>query len=193
MELLLANHHGDCLTCAENNQCELQRDRLLSGSTRSGWRACAGRTKLLPVDDSNPFFDFDPNKCMLCGICVRTCDEIVGVNAIDLRAARLQDARSAPLAASAWVESRCDSCGECVVRCPVGALAPKTVAAARARGADDLRLLRRGLRHLPGRARQPHRQRPGRPGQPGQPGPALRQGPLRLRVRQPSRPADHAA
>ncbi|MDP2859640.1 MAG: formate dehydrogenase subunit alpha, partial [Bacillota bacterium] len=81
-------------------------------------------TRTLPLDSSNPFFERDPNKCVLCGICVRTCDEIRGVGAIDF-AFRGYATAITTFANKPLIESRCESCGECVVRCPVGALTPK--------------------------------------------------------------------
>ena len=124
MELLLADHVGDCKTCAQNNQCELQRASAFVGIDDERMARLRRPTELLPIDDSNPFFSFDPNKCILCGICVRTCDEIVGVNAIDFvqRGYRTQ---IGSFGGRAWVESTCESCGECIIRCPVGSLTPK--------------------------------------------------------------------
>ena len=78
----------------------------------------------VPLDKSNPFFDRDPNKCVLCGICVRTCEELQGVSAIDY-AQRGMATTISTLANKPIAESRCESCGECVVRCPVGALTDK--------------------------------------------------------------------
>jgi len=76
------------------------------------------------VDRSNPFFDYDPNRCVLCGICVRTCNDLQGVGAIDF-AHRGFQTLIATFGNKPLAESRCESCGECVVRCPVGALTPK--------------------------------------------------------------------
>lgn len=124
MELLLANHQGDCLTCDENNRCELQQVSAFVGIDHERMQRLRRPAELLPVDRSNPFFEFDPNKCILCGICVRTCDEILGVNAIDYiyRGFRTRIGTSGN---KDWLDSVCVSCGECVVRCPVGALTSK--------------------------------------------------------------------
>jgi formate dehydrogenase alpha subunit len=126
-ELLIINHHADCLACAKSNRCELQRIAAYVGVDSDRLARWRRPEKTLPVDRSNPFFDYDPNQCVLCGICVRTCDEIVGVNALDF-AFRGFSTTVATFANQSWVESRCVSCGECVVRCPVGALLPKTFA-----------------------------------------------------------------
>jgi predicted molibdopterin-dependent oxidoreductase YjgC len=77
--------------------------------------------ELIPVDSSNPFFTFDPNKCVLCGICVRTCDEIQGRQAIDF-IHRGYDTKIGTAGDAPFIDSICESCGECVVRCPVGSL-----------------------------------------------------------------------
>ena len=78
----------------------------------------------LPIDTSNPFFQFDPNKCILCGICVRTCDEIVGLGALGY-INRGFDTVVGTFGDKGFVDSICESCGECMTRCPVGALVPK--------------------------------------------------------------------
>jgi predicted molibdopterin-dependent oxidoreductase YjgC len=76
------------------------------------------------VDESNPFFKLDRNYCILCGRCTRTCDEITCVNAIEM-VSRGDDTRVSLFGDQPFIESICRSCGECVVRCPVGALVPK--------------------------------------------------------------------
>ena len=123
-ELLIANHHVGCLACAKSDVCELQRVARYVGITDERLERLRRPEKKLPVDTSNPFFNFDPNQCILCGICVRTCDEIVGVNALDY-AFRGFDTVVSTFGNKGMKESRCVSCGECVARCPVGALMPK--------------------------------------------------------------------
>jgi len=126
LELLLVNHPLDCLTCAQNNNCELQRAAAYIGVDH-GRLGQLRREELSALQDtSNPFFDFDPNKCVLCGICVRTCDELQNIGAIDF-SFRGFDTKISTFASKPWVESKCVSCGECVVRCPVGALTSKQV------------------------------------------------------------------
>ncbi len=125
VELLLANHLVDCLTCDGNNNCELQKIAKYVGVNQEDLNRLRRPEKTYPVDSSNPFFDYDPNKCVLCGICVRTCDELQGIRAIDF-AFRGFDASISTFGDKPWIESICASCGECVVRCPVGALSPKT-------------------------------------------------------------------
>jgi len=123
-ELLIVNHHADCLACAKNDQCELQRIALYVGIDEARLERLRRAEREIPIDTSNPFFDHDPNKCVLCGICVRTCEEIQGVGAIDF-AFRGYDTIISTFGNKPIAQSRCESCGECVVRCPVGALRPK--------------------------------------------------------------------
>jgi formate dehydrogenase alpha subunit len=125
IELLYANHKTNCTTCHKNYDCELQRLAAYIGVEQEGFNRLRKLTKSVPLDTSNPFFDRDPNKCVLCGICVRTCKEILGVSAIDF-ASRGYHTTISTFADKPIAESRCVSCGECVVRCPVGALIPKT-------------------------------------------------------------------
>ncbi len=125
-ELLIVNHPEDCLACCQNNQCELQRIAAYVGVDPKRLARLRRGSRELPVDSSNPFFNYDPNRCVLCGICVRTCEDLQGVGAIDF-AHRGYDTVVATFWNQPIAESRCESCGECVVRCPVGALAPKNV------------------------------------------------------------------
>ena len=119
--LLLANHDGDCLTCSKEGQCKLRELSSYIGITDDDMAKLRRSTRDLPKDTSNPFFTIDMNKCVLCGICVRTCAEIQGDSAIDY-ALRGYDTVVAALANEPIAESVCVSCGECVVRCPTGAL-----------------------------------------------------------------------
>lgn len=123
-ELLLVNHPAVCHDCSANNQCELQHIASFIGIEKEHLERLRSSEKTLPVDTSNPFFDLDPNKCVLCGICVRTCDEIQGVNALEFLY-RGYDTKIGTFSDMPMVESICESCGECVSRCPVGALMPK--------------------------------------------------------------------
>jgi formate dehydrogenase major subunit len=124
VELLIVNHDVDCLACSKNDQCELQRLSAYVGIERQRLNRLRRGKRKLPLDTSNPFFDRDHNKCVLCGICVRTCTEIQGVNAINF-AYRGYDTLISTFADKPILDSRCESCGECVSRCPVGALVPK--------------------------------------------------------------------
>jgi len=124
MELIMANHHGDCLTCAKNPQCELQRIARYLDIDQEHFDRLRKGTKTLPIDRSHPAYIRDLNKCILCGRCVRACHEIAGVGAIGLAfrgyAAKVATAGDKPI-----LESICEGCGECLERCPTGALVPK--------------------------------------------------------------------
>lgn len=123
LEMIIANHHMDCKDCLKKGQCELQRImahmKIDKQKIRQNMRL---PEKSVPVDETNPFFIRDHNKCILCGICVRTCQEIAKVHAIDF-AGRGNTAKIAAFGDRAIARSKCVSCGECVIRCPVGALA----------------------------------------------------------------------
>ncbi len=126
IELTIADHPAECLTCLKSDDCELLHIAGYLGVERdSVERLLRGKT-LIPVDTSNPAFDFDPNKCILCGKCVRVCKEIAGIGAIDF-AQRGYQSRVSTFAGKAWGDTICQSCGECVERCPTGALMPKQV------------------------------------------------------------------
>lgn len=124
LELLVADHDVDCLVCARNTKCALQRAADHVGLDKKHLARMKARQEKLPIDDSNPFFDFDPNRCVLCGICVRTCDELQNIQAIDF-AHRGVSTKISGFGDKARIESNCESCGECIVRCPVGALTEK--------------------------------------------------------------------
>ncbi|MHB1162430.1 MAG: 2Fe-2S iron-sulfur cluster-binding protein, partial [Chloroflexota bacterium] len=79
VELLLADHPDSCLTCSKNQRCSLQTVAAYVGAREGRYPRT---TRVLPVDDSNPFFTYDMNRCILCGKCVRVCDELQGLGAI---------------------------------------------------------------------------------------------------------------
>ena len=110
-----------CITCPSNGVCELQKVADYLGMQES---TIPREEKPREIDHSNPFFDLDRNRCILCGRCTRTCQEITCVGAIDL-AYRGFDMKVATFGDKPLLESICRSCGECMVRCPVGALTPK--------------------------------------------------------------------
>jgi formate dehydrogenase alpha subunit len=124
MELITANHHGDCLACAKNQGCELLTVARYLGIEQERVDRLRESTQVLPVDDSHPAFIRDLNKCILCAKCVRACHEVVCYDVIDI-AFRGNSARIATFGDKPIIESICKSCGECVVRCPTGALVPK--------------------------------------------------------------------
>jgi formate dehydrogenase alpha subunit len=124
MELIGANHHGDCLACVKNQDCELLKIARYLGIEQEHIARLRKSTQVLPIDDSHPAFIRDLNKCILCAKCVQACHEIVCHDAIDI-AFRGNSARIATFGDKPIAESICKSCGECVMRCPTGALVPK--------------------------------------------------------------------
>jgi predicted molibdopterin-dependent oxidoreductase YjgC len=120
-QLIMANHQGDCLTCAKNQNCELQKVARYVGVEQADFDKMRPRTRVVPIDDSNPAYVRDMNKCIVCARCVRSCHEVTGIDAIDI-AYRGDLATIAGLGNKPILLSRCETCGECVSRCPTGAL-----------------------------------------------------------------------
>ena len=118
VQLLLANHPDDCLYCGRSSNCDLQQLARDLGVDRREYR---GVKSDRPLDVSGPSLMRDPDKCILCGKCVRVCEDVQGVSAIDFvgRGSKtvIGTAFSEGLAASS-----CVNCGQCVVVCPTGAL-----------------------------------------------------------------------
>ncbi|OAT80762.1 [FeFe] hydrogenase, group A [Desulfotomaculum copahuensis] len=121
IELLLANHERECTSCERSGNCRLQQLAHQLGVTRVRF---GGRDRRLPVDGSSPALVKNPNKCILCGDCVRMCKEIQGLGIWDFafRGAKTQvtTAFDKPLA-----EVSCVNCGQCAAVCPTGALTVK--------------------------------------------------------------------
>ena len=122
LELLLASHPVDCVNCAANRNCELQRAAKHLGVKLSTKRF-AKLLKELPIDESSPIFTFDPNKCVLCGKCIWKCRE-VGTGAIGF-AHRGFDRMVTSFGGEPIGQSKCNQCGDCADICPVGALTRK--------------------------------------------------------------------
>jgi predicted molibdopterin-dependent oxidoreductase YjgC len=126
LELLLANHPEDCLTCHKNGNCRLQDYAYYYGVRADAFK---GEKHQYPIEDDNPFIVRDMNKCILCGRCVRVCEEIQGNNVIDF-AYRGFNAKVGPamdVKLSDTDISNCAFCGNCVAVCPVGALTEKAM------------------------------------------------------------------
>lgn len=121
LNLLLANHPLDCLTCEKTGDCRLQDYCYRYGISESIY---TGDRKAHEPDDSNPFFIRDMNKCILCGLCVRVCHEVNGAGAVEFMN-RGFDTKVAAAFDDPLEDSSCVFCGMCVDACPVGALTPK--------------------------------------------------------------------
>jgi formate dehydrogenase major subunit len=129
MELYISDHPLDCLTCSANNDCELQ-DQAAAVGLRDVRYGYTGDNHLgAEVDSSNPYFDFDPAKCITCSRCVRACDEIQGTLALAIDGRGFASKVSAGLAGEDFFSSECVSCGACVQACPTASLQEKSVKA----------------------------------------------------------------
>lgn len=118
IELLLADHPDDCLYCARNNNCELQTLAAVYGIRN---RSYVGAKNKYQIDSSSPSIVRDPSKCILCGRCVRVCEEVQGVSAIDF-AGRGSKATVCTAFDQGLNVSSCINCGQCIMVCPTGAL-----------------------------------------------------------------------
>jgi formate dehydrogenase major subunit len=126
MELYISDHPLDCLTCAANGDCELQDQAGAVGLRDVRYDVQAthlGQEK----DHSNPYFDFDPSKCIACSRCIRACDEVQGTLALTMEGRGWDSKISAGLASDNFLESECVSCGACVQACPTATLVEKKV------------------------------------------------------------------
>ena len=125
MELYISDHPLDCLTCPANGNCELQEMAGVVGlrEVRYGYEG-ANHLKS-EKDTSNPYFTFDPTKCIVCSRCVRACEEVQGTFALTV------DGRGFASVIAAgntdFMASECVSCGACVQACPTSTLMEKSV------------------------------------------------------------------
>ena len=118
IELLLSNHPDDCLYCARNGKCDLQRLAQELGIRQRLYR---GRKSSKEMDVSSPSIVRDPDKCILCGRCVRVCEEVQGVAAIDFIRRGCQTFVGTAFDRGLNL-STCVNCGQCILVCPTGAL-----------------------------------------------------------------------
>lgn len=121
MELYISDHPLDCLTCAANGDCELQ-DMAGAVGLREVRYGYDGANHLVATkDESNPYFTYDPSKCIVCSRCVRACEEVQGTFALTI-AGRGFGSRVSPGQSEAFMTSECVSCGACVQACPTATL-----------------------------------------------------------------------
>ncbi|MBK9777580.1 MAG: (2Fe-2S)-binding protein [bacterium] len=118
VELLLANHPDDCLYCVRNTDCQL---RGLAAELGVQGRRFFGKSLAYKMDASSPAIVRDPAKCILCGKCVRVCEEVEGVGCIDF-IGRGSATTVGPALDQGLNVSSCINCGQCIMVCPTGAL-----------------------------------------------------------------------
>ena len=128
MELYISDHPLDCLTCAANGDCELQDMAGAVGlrDVRYGYDGANHFKPAKPKDESNPYFTFEPSKCIVCSRCVRACEEVQGTFALTIEGRGFESAVSAG-AHELFLDSECVSCGACVQACPTATLNEKSV------------------------------------------------------------------
>lgn len=121
LELLLSSHCRDCTTCKKNGVCTLQN---LAKQLGVSYIRFENNKPQLPLDESSDCIVRDPNKCILCGDCVRTCEEIQGLGILDF-AFRGSKMQVMPAFNKTIAETDCVGCGQCRVVCPTGAITIK--------------------------------------------------------------------
>lgn len=123
LSLMLADHPQNCMTCDKMGDCDLARYCYEYGVEKSRFE----RSKpVYLIDDSNPFIIRDPNKCILCGKCVRACTEVSGIGNLSF-AFRSNRTKVATAGDLPYIDSDCTFCGACVAVCPTGALVERSM------------------------------------------------------------------
>lgn len=126
MELYISDHPLDCLTCPTNGDCQLQ-DTAGEVGLRSVRYGFEGDNHLVTEkDESNPYFTFDPSKCIVCSRCVRACEETQGTFALTIDGRGFESKVSAGQSED-FMDSDCVSCGACVAACPTATLTEKSI------------------------------------------------------------------
>lgn len=131
MELYISDHPLDCLTCPTNGDCELQDTAGTVGlrEVRYGMKGENHFDEAVkaPIDVSNPYFQYDPSKCIVCSRCVRACEETQGTFALTIEGRGFDSRVSAGVGMDDFFSSDCVSCGACVQACPTATLVEKSV------------------------------------------------------------------
>jgi formate dehydrogenase alpha subunit len=118
LELLLSDHHNDCIVCDRSGQCRLQELAYRYGVGETGF---AGERRQYSVREENPFVGYDPAKCILCGRCVGICEQVQQCHVLDFAERGFPSLISTSFGRS-MLETDCELCGNCVSSCPTGAL-----------------------------------------------------------------------
>ena len=126
IELYISDHPLDCLTCAANGDCELQDMAGVTGLRNVRYGLDGANHLKAKKDESNPYFTYDPAKCIVCNRCVRACEETQGTFALTI-SGRGFESRVSPGQDEPFMESECVSCGACVSACPTATLQEKSV------------------------------------------------------------------
>ncbi|MBE3111373.1 MAG: (2Fe-2S)-binding protein, partial [Acidobacteria bacterium] len=126
MELYISEHPLDCLTCSANGDCELQDMAGAVGLREVRYGYDGDRHPNPGIDATNPYFTYEPSKCIVCSRCVRACEEVQGTFALTI-AGRGFDSVVSPSMEEPFISSECVSCGACVQACPTATLNEKSV------------------------------------------------------------------
>jgi formate dehydrogenase major subunit len=126
MELYISEHPLDCLTCSANGDCELQDMAGAVGLRDVRYGYDGARHPNPGLDESNPYFTYEPSKCIVCSRCVRACEEVQGTFALTI-AGRGFGSVVSPGMEESFFGSECVSCGACVQACPTATLNEKSV------------------------------------------------------------------
>jgi formate dehydrogenase major subunit len=126
MELYISDHPLDCLTCSANGNCELQDMAGVTGLRNVRYGFDGANHLKDQKDESNPYFSYDPSKCIVCNRCVRACEETQGTFALTISGRGFESRVSAGQDEN-FMDSECVSCGACVEACPTATLQEKSV------------------------------------------------------------------